>query len=299
MAEIETVPCRVGVIGTGLMGSALAVAFAKGGHAVAAWNRTASKAEALSECGVKLVHSLDQMLCECDLIIVCVSDYDAAATLLFPPERSTLLRGRTLVNYTSGTVELARLWAAWAATAGVAYLDGVIMNYPNAIGQPDCLIFHAGDETAYRRHETVLRRLGGQVRFVGDDHGIASLLDLSLMGFYYAAVYGFMQCAATLQAAGVEPALLTEIEPAFRPIIDSTNALTLAMIGTRFYGGHQAALATHLAGLEIICTQAETRGVDGRLLRTIQSLTREAVLRGHGQEELPAVFEVFRRPPAT
>ncbi|WP_415095019.1 NAD(P)-binding domain-containing protein [Nocardioides sp.] len=44
------------VLGCGLMGSALARAFAAAGHATGAWNRTYEKAEALAPRGVTPNH---------------------------------------------------------------------------------------------------------------------------------------------------------------------------------------------------------------------------------------------------
>lgn len=60
--------------------------------------------------------------------MVCVLDYPAVRELLAPVAES--LRGRTLVNLTTGSPEQAREEAEWAAEHGIGYLDGAVMTTP-------------------------------------------------------------------------------------------------------------------------------------------------------------------------
>lgn len=63
-----------------------------------------------------------------DVVIICVIDYDAVREIVdrAVPE----LRGRLLVNLTSGAPDSARTMAGWAAEHGIDYLDGSIMTRP-------------------------------------------------------------------------------------------------------------------------------------------------------------------------
>src|SRR5580698_4313130 len=134
----------VTVIGTGVMGSALARALAGAGHEVTAWNRTRSRALPLASAGVTIADGLLDAVRGSDPVIMCVSNQAAAAELLADPALTDLLRGRTLVQMTTGTPADGRRNAAWAQPLGIGYVDAAILAYPREIGTPDAEIFYCG-----------------------------------------------------------------------------------------------------------------------------------------------------------
>src|ERR1700683_2959466 len=93
----------VTVIGTGVMGSALARALAGAGHQVTAWNRPRSRAVPLASSGVTIADGLLDAVRGSDPVIMCVSNQAAAAELLADPALTDLLRGRALIQMTTGT----------------------------------------------------------------------------------------------------------------------------------------------------------------------------------------------------
>jgi len=293
MAQSSKQSDGVGVIGTGLMGSAIARALARGGQEVMAWNRTMAKVEALRSDGIEPARSLNCLLENCGLIIICVSDYDSAAELLFTAQVEQRLKGRVLVNHTTGVAPVVRKWAAWAAQNDIGYLDAAIMNYPKAVGREDCLVLYSGCTASYQRHSAQLANLGGQVKYLGEDPASASCFDLGLMGFYYATILGFLQCAASLSSEGIDPAILPSMMPLFRPIIEDTFGIANQMISKRRYEGQQATIDTHFAALGFLRARAAEENVASDLLATLENLLGAAIDIGYGAQELPAVFEVF------
>jgi 3-hydroxyisobutyrate dehydrogenase-like beta-hydroxyacid dehydrogenase len=293
VSEVPTT--RVGVVGAGLMGSALARALFHGGVDTRVWNRTAARCDPLRDEGLQISTSLEDLVAAVDLVIVCVIDPEAANAMLFQSAASSLLEGRTVLNYTSATADAARACSAAAVAAGARYIDGVIMNYPRAIGRADCLLIHAGDKLAYADNEHIVKLLGGASRFIGGDPGQAALLDLSLMGMYYPIVFGFIQGVASLGAAGLPQDEIAPMIKAFQPIIDDSLAMATDMIRTRKYDGDQAALSTHLGGLSFIGDQAEILGIDSAILRSIRDIVQRTSDAGYGSAEIPAVYEIFAK----
>ena len=98
----------VSMLGLGYMGSALARAFLAKQHAVTVWNRTASKAEPLAETGAQVAASVAEAIAASDVTVVCVSDYHGSDALLRTTEMAGRLKGKTLVQLTTGTPEEAR-----------------------------------------------------------------------------------------------------------------------------------------------------------------------------------------------
>ena len=51
---------------------------------------------------------------------------------MLPSSSESALRGKVLVQLSSGTPDEAREMESWARPRGIDYLDGAIMNYPVA-----------------------------------------------------------------------------------------------------------------------------------------------------------------------
>src|SRR5688572_19375497 len=66
---------KLGWIGTGRMGYAMAERLAKGGCDIAVWNRTREKAEPLAKHGAKVVSDLKELAAR-DIVFVMVSTWD-------------------------------------------------------------------------------------------------------------------------------------------------------------------------------------------------------------------------------
>ncbi len=167
-------PTSVSVLGLGLMGQALAAALVGAGHTTTVWNRSPDKAADLVTEGATLAATARDAVVASDVVIVCVTEYDAVRALVEP--LADALRGRLLVNLTSGSSAQARAFAAWATKHGVDYLDGAIMAIPPVIGTPHAFVLYAGQRAAYEAAEPALRALAtAGTTHLGTDHGLSSL----------------------------------------------------------------------------------------------------------------------------
>ncbi len=107
----------VTVIGAGRMGSALAAALFHKGFRTTVWNRTASKTEALSKLGLRVAPSIQDAIREADAVIVNINDYKSTRRLLEQPDIETALRGRIVVQLSSGTPKEAGETDSWPTAA--------------------------------------------------------------------------------------------------------------------------------------------------------------------------------------
>jgi 3-hydroxyisobutyrate dehydrogenase-like beta-hydroxyacid dehydrogenase len=106
---------RIGWIGIGRMGYAMAERLAKGGAGLTVWNRTRSKAEPLAQHGAKIATALPE-LAACDIVFCMVSTWDdvkevvaGPGGLLSDPQRSPRLLIECSSISLEGSAELRRL----------------------------------------------------------------------------------------------------------------------------------------------------------------------------------------------
>jgi 3-hydroxyisobutyrate dehydrogenase-like beta-hydroxyacid dehydrogenase len=142
---------KIVVIGSGLMGSALARAFAAAGHDVAVWNRTPSKAKAVGG-GTLAIEDLVEAVTGRALVVVSLSNYAACSELLSSEGVAPALAGTTLVQLTSGSPADAREALEWAKANGVDYLDAAILAYPSFVATDYATVFYAGSRSVFDRH---------------------------------------------------------------------------------------------------------------------------------------------------
>jgi 3-hydroxyisobutyrate dehydrogenase-like beta-hydroxyacid dehydrogenase len=285
---------NVSVIGLGQMGAALARAYLQTDARVTVWNRSTDKATPLVEQGAELAPDIEAAVTASDLIIVCLADYATSDSLLKQPHVEPLMKGRTLVQLTTGTRTDAERAAQWAADAGIQYLDGAIMDYPVAVGSDECLLLASGSKAVYERHAHALKVLGGRFTYVGEQPGAASVLDGGLLTIYYASAIGFMQSAGMMMAEHVTPETLKHALDSFRPVIDKTFEYCTDRISRREYGGTEASIHVHMLGVKSLLSRAKSAGIEHGLLQLFVDYLEKANESGHQANELPAVFEAFR-----
>ncbi|MEV5968568.1 NAD(P)-binding domain-containing protein [Streptomyces sp. NPDC051921] len=283
---------NVTVIGLGRMGAALAAAFLDAGHPTTVFNRTPDKAEPLVARGARPAATVAEAVAASELVVVCVLDYAAVRSLLAPV--ADTLRGRVLVNLTSGSPEQARAEAEWAAGHGIGYLDGGIMTTPPGIGDSANMILYAGGAGLLDTHRPALAVLGDPVD-LGADAGLASLYDAGLLGLMWSVFGGWLHATALTEADGVPARDFTAIAVRSLRTMGWFMTTYAEQIDAGEYPGDDATLDVHVASIAHLLHAGEARGVDGRLPELHLALMREAVAAGHGGDSYARMIEAFRK----
>lgn len=292
--EINEHKTAVTVLGLGQMGAALAGAFLDAGLPTTVWNRTPAKADPLVARGAVRAASVAEAVAASDLVVVCVLDYPAVRALLAPV--ADALRGRTLVNLTSGSPEQAREEAAWAAEHGAAYLDGGIMTTPPGVGDPGNMVLYSGDPAVFAEHRETLAVLGDPVG-LGADPGLASLYDAGLLGLMWSVFGGWLHATALAGADGVAAKDFTEVATRWLRTVAWFMSTYADQIDAGAYPGDDATIDVQAAAIGHLLHAGEARGIDGRLPRLHLELMREAVAAGHGGDSYARIIEAFRPTP--
>ncbi|WP_411146212.1 NAD(P)-dependent oxidoreductase [Streptomyces sp. x-80] len=254
----------VAVIGCGLMGAALARAFAKSGYSVAVWNRTPERAEALAGEGIRPVRSVGDAVGSSRLVVACLSTCAATLSALAP---AAGWHGTTLVNLASSTPDEAEELERWAAKRGAEYLDGAIVCYPQDIGSSDATIVFSGSPAAWSEHERTLTALGGAPRHVSDQVTAVSLLDVGVIGaFGVTALSAYVEGATYVLGQGVPAAALREHTQLALGTLRRAVEEAAAAIASGNHRTDQATLATYAEGARAGLAVMRGAGHRARLL---------------------------------
>jgi 3-hydroxyisobutyrate dehydrogenase-like beta-hydroxyacid dehydrogenase len=288
---------RISVLGMGRMGSALARAFLKQDYETTVWNRTKSKCQPLSTLGARIASTVPDAVAAAEIIVVNVSDYVTGDALMRPDNIASALRGKLLVQLTSGSPRQARETAAWAQQHGIQYLDGAIMATPNLIGEPDCTILYSGPSDLFENYKPVLLALGGNAVHVGSDVGHASALDSALLAVMWGALFGMLQGVAICEAEELRlDAYISYLKPIL-PQVDGWVIDTVKRIEDRRFAGDEETLATvdsHYGALQHLLELCKERGIKRVVPEAFDELFQAVINAGHGQDDF-AVLNKFMR----
>ncbi|MFE6245711.1 NAD(P)-dependent oxidoreductase [Streptomyces niveus] len=283
----------VSIIGLGNLGRALAGAFLDQGYRTTVWNRSPAKADDLVARGAHRAATVAEALAAGELVIVCVLDYDTVSRLLTPA--ADALRGRTLLNLTSGTPEPARELAAWVTGQGADYLDGAVYAVPQTIGTADAFVLYSGSSAVFETYREQLDLLGAPT-FVGTDPGLASLYDVALLSGMYGMFAGFFQSVAVADSAQIKA---TDITALLVPWLNGAAAALpgfAAEIDSGDYATETSNLDINTVGLANMLTATKAQGIGVDLLTPLQVLFERQIAQGHGSASLSRAIESLRPP---
>jgi 3-hydroxyisobutyrate dehydrogenase-like beta-hydroxyacid dehydrogenase len=285
---------HVSVLGLGSMGSALAEVLVKAGLRTTVWNRSAGKADMLVAQGATEAASAAEAVRASPLVITCLFDHDSVHEVLSPLAGD--LAGRALINVTTTKPEQARQLAAWAAEAGIAYLDGGIMAVPSMIGQPGASILYSGSEEVFRKH-TALLDLWATSSYYGEDAGLASLYDFALLSSMYVMFAGFMHGAALLAPAGVSAGRFAKMAAPWLTAMTGELARYAEVIdgGDYTVPGQQS---LEFSNLGLFIETSTEQGVSAEPIAMVQQLIQRQVDAGHGTEGFARIIESIKHPAA-
>ena len=286
---------KISVIGLGRMGSALARCFIRNNKAVTVFNRDQKKTAAFKDIA-QIATSAAEACQQSPLTVMCVSDYASAESILAEKDVTTALKGRTLVQMSSGTPQDARTSETWANQHGIGYIDGAIITYPAAVGLDGTIVFYAGDEKQYQRHHDELQCLGGKARYVGRAIGAAAVIDCALLEFMYSSVAGMLHGAALCEAENYPTDDYFKALGDIYPLVSGSAIAAESMIKARDYSGDQCSVEVHLAAIRNIQRASQDAAVATEIPDALVHMHERPIGRGQKDDELPVAFEGQLKP---
>lgn len=160
---------KLGWIGIGRMGYAMAQLLAKAGCDLSVWNRTRSKAEPLKEYGAKVVDKLTD-LADCDIVFTMVSTGKDVKEVLYG-KAGVMSAGKApkiVVDSTSISIPESDEIRAELTKRGVKLLAAPVSGNAKVIKAGKLTVVCSGPQDAYDVVLPYLSSIGSGVSYVGD-----------------------------------------------------------------------------------------------------------------------------------
>jgi 3-hydroxyisobutyrate dehydrogenase len=160
---------RLGWIGIGRMGYAMAERLAKAGCDITVWNRTRAKAEPLAAAGAKVAAALPE-LAACDIVFTMVGTGKDVKEVLFGPGGvlGGTARPKIVVDSTSISLEESAEIRGKLAGAGVQFLSAPVSGNAKVIKAGKLTVVASGPRDAMDAVTPYLTAIGQGVSYVGE-----------------------------------------------------------------------------------------------------------------------------------
>lgn len=200
---------RVAVLGTGIIGAAVARNLARKGFVVSAWNRSAEKAQALAADGVTPFENAVEAVRDADIVVTVLKD-GPAVTEAMAAAQPSLGEGTVWLQLSTIGVAATEALAAFAADNGLILYDAPVQGTRQPAEQGKLVILASGPESGREAAQSVFDAIGQRTLWVADTPGASTRLKLALNAFVFALTHGTAETLAIARALGVDPTLVIE-----------------------------------------------------------------------------------------
>ncbi len=286
----------VGIIGLGLMGTALSKRLIDAGRPLIGFDIDPARCQGLQACGGAVATSVRELAGRSDVSIIAVYSGAQAEALFGEIEGRAVSRRTTVICMTTcATDEIARL-SERARIAGLALIEAPISGTSEEVRDGTALALLAGEHPVIESASPLLDILcprSLRVGAIGDASRTKLAINLILQvnraalaeGLVFAEALG-LDGRAFLAAARASAACSRVMETKGEKML------------TRDFRP-QSRIAQTLKDAELILNEAGRRGVTLPLTMTQAGLLRTAIAIEGPQSDSAAVIEALRQPPAT
>ena len=284
---------KLGFIGLGIMGSAMASNLVKAGYDLTIWNRSKDVCIPLVDRGATVAASPREVAERCDIVLTMMANPAAVQAVRDGDDGITagLSSGKSFIDMSTVDAATSLESARIAHEKGAAYLEAPVAGSRKPAEDGALTIMAAGDKRLYETALPVLEKLGKKILYLGDTGNAArmKLANNLVMGNMLAALGEGMALAAK---SGLDTTQLLELldsgamsNPMFRlkgPLIAASGAIPAAF-----------PLKHMQKDLRLALRLAEEVGQPLFLTATANEVFKTAMAQGLGDDDFAAVSRVM------
>ncbi|MES2898906.1 MAG: NAD(P)-dependent oxidoreductase [Pseudomonadota bacterium] len=287
---------KIGFIGLGNMGVAMALNLVRAGTELLVWNRSLHKIDALAVGKTPAVaaQSAVEVFANTRVVILMLANGAAIDEVL---QRGTdafalMVRGRTIVHMGTTSPEYSNALEADIVNAGGAYVEAPVSGSRVPAEQGKLVGMLAGEAAAVALVRPLLQPMCAQT-FICGAVPQALKMKLSVNLYLIAMVGALAEATHFAKSSGVDLAVFRDILNA-GPMASKVSSVKLAKLLDQDYSV-QASISDVLMNARLITGAARQADIDSPLIDICRDLFARTEALGHGKEDMAAVIHAFSR----
>jgi 3-hydroxyisobutyrate dehydrogenase len=284
---------RIGFVGLGTMGAAMAANLRRAGFEVTAWNRTPGRAGELLELGGAEAGSPADVARASDVVVVCVSDTPDVEAVVLGPDGvgEGLAAGSLVIDCSTIAPAATRQIAAALRERGIGFVDAPVSGGSEGAKQATLTIFVGGEPADAERARPILEAMGKTITHfgpAGSGQAVKAVNQVVIAGAYLGVAEGIvLALKAGLDAEAVAAALGGGAARSW--VLENRSG---RMIDNEYPLGFRTSL--HLKDLGIALELARSVGATLPVAGLAAQLESGLVARGRGDEDMSNLARAIR-----
>jgi 3-hydroxyisobutyrate dehydrogenase-like beta-hydroxyacid dehydrogenase len=196
---------KIGFIGLGHMGAAMAANLVKAGHDVTVFNRSPGKSAVLIDLGAHEAVNVAQA-CDGEAVITMLANDDAAAEVAWGAGGiiAHLREGAIHISMSTISVALSKRLTQAHAQVGQRYVAAPVFGRPDMAAAAKLFIVAAGDPAAVALCKPLFDALGQKTSTIGTEPSAANLVKLTANFLQASVIEALGEAIALIGKAGID-----------------------------------------------------------------------------------------------
>lgn len=204
---------NIGIIGNGLMGSAIGHRLLERGFQIYLYNRTKERSNALVKKGAIRMEQPSMVGKECNFVIISVTDGQAVKEILFGDNGLVNCNNKRLTVVDTSTVlpEDSIYCASLMKKKGYAIIQAPIMGGPDATKKGDVITIVSGNKKISEKCIKILTNFSKKIFYVGNQDGVANYIKLGLNLNIALIAISLSESLVFIKKSKTDPSIFLEI----------------------------------------------------------------------------------------
>lgn len=285
---------KVGIIGLGMLGNAVALNLLESNIEITAYNRTKEKASELEKKGATIVDTPKEVAEKSELLIIIVKDAKAVRQVSF--EKNGIIEGKheNLIVADMSTIEPSesKIISKKFSEYGINKLDVPVMGGPNVAITGDLVMMASGNKESFDECQNVLNAIANKVFFLGDSgiaHSVKLAMNLQIAMLALSLSEGIM----LMEKSGVDPKIFLEILNSTYFKTGMSEKKAFKMIDGKY--NTTFTLANLKKDISTMTNTAKELGIDLPMISKAEEVYGNAVDAGFGEIDYTGIIELFKK----
>ncbi len=285
---------KVGIIGLGMLGNAVALHLLDSGFEVTVFNRTKEKTTQAKENGAKVATSPKEIAENSELVITVVRDASAVKKISF--EKDGIIEGKhdKLIVADMSTIDPieSKNISKKFRDCNIHKLDIPVMGGPNVAITGDLVMMASGNKESFDHCKNVLEKIANKIFFLGES-GVAHTVKLAMNLQITMLALALSEGITLVKKANVDPKIFLEI-------LNSTYFKT-GMSEKKAYkmveGKYDATftLANLKKDINTMTSAAKSLGIELPMIKKAEEVYENAVQKGFGEIDYTGIIEYIKK----
>ena len=280
---------RVGLVGTGLMGKPMALKIKKAGFDLTVYNRTKSKAEELKNSGIKVAESFSELITNCNVIPIMLSDYTAITNTLFSEKIS--FEDKTIIQMSTISPKESILLKERIEKLKGRYFEAPVLGSIPQIEEEKLIVLVGGTERDIEEYSKLFESFSNKIVYIGEA-GKASAIKLALNQLIATETAAFAMSLGYLRERGVEVEKFMDIlkssalyAPTFEKKLD--NYLS------RDFSNPNFPLKHLLKDVRLMIDQFRQEGINTQTLEGVEAVIKKGLEEKLSEKDYSSLYNII------